>query len=163
MLNKISFLSFSSIKFGKLQEYDLQDQLIFMHSIELHLDVEQCIFHYCPYCLVSMLQKFPAFLLNSARLTLDSFQVVGDELLVSNPKRIKRAIQEVACNALVLKVCTNLSVNFLVKAILMLWIRFPSLTDFFLVYGLFKLHTFTARCSSIYSYIHTSTTSQFST
>ncbi|KAM7522111.1 hypothetical protein LguiA_012013 [Lonicera macranthoides] len=35
---------------------------------------------------------------------LEVCQVVGDELLVSNPKRIKRAIQEVACNALVLKV-----------------------------------------------------------
>ncbi|KAL4571113.1 hypothetical protein LXL04_017864 [Taraxacum kok-saghyz] len=31
-------------------------------------------------------------------------QVVGDELLMSNPKRIERAIQENACNALVLKV-----------------------------------------------------------
>jgi enolase len=31
-------------------------------------------------------------------------QVVGDELLVSNPKRIERAIQNVACNALLLKV-----------------------------------------------------------
>lgn len=83
----------------------------------------------CSYCLVSVLQKFPAFLLNSARLTLDPFQVVGDELLVSNPKRIERAIQEVACNALLLKVPTDLSMNFLVEAILMLWMRFPSLTD----------------------------------
>ncbi|PIN23954.1 Enolase [Handroanthus impetiginosus] len=31
-------------------------------------------------------------------------QVVGDDLLMSNPKRIERAIQEAACNALMLKV-----------------------------------------------------------
>ncbi|KAL2541157.1 Cytosolic enolase 3 [Abeliophyllum distichum] len=31
-------------------------------------------------------------------------QVVGDELLMSNPKRIERAVQEAACNALNLKV-----------------------------------------------------------
>ncbi|KAJ8543624.1 hypothetical protein K7X08_006147 [Anisodus acutangulus] len=31
-------------------------------------------------------------------------QVVGDDLLMSNPKRIKRAIQENACNAILLKV-----------------------------------------------------------
>ncbi|XP_059430766.1 cytosolic enolase 3-like [Corylus avellana] len=31
-------------------------------------------------------------------------QVVGDGLLMSNPKRIQRAIQELACNALLLKV-----------------------------------------------------------
>ncbi|XP_010557227.1 PREDICTED: cytosolic enolase 3 [Tarenaya hassleriana] len=31
-------------------------------------------------------------------------QVVGDDLLMSNPKRIERAIQESACNALLLKV-----------------------------------------------------------
>lgn len=31
-------------------------------------------------------------------------QVVGDDLLMSNPKRIQRAIQESACNALLLKV-----------------------------------------------------------
>ncbi|KAG6417959.1 hypothetical protein SASPL_120156 [Salvia splendens] len=32
------------------------------------------------------------------------FQVVGDDLLMSNPKRIERAVQETACNALLLKV-----------------------------------------------------------
>lgn len=31
-------------------------------------------------------------------------QVVGDDLLMSNPKRIERAVQEAACNALLLKV-----------------------------------------------------------
>ncbi|XP_047943936.1 cytosolic enolase 3 isoform X1 [Salvia hispanica] len=31
-------------------------------------------------------------------------QVVGDDLLMSNPKRIERAVQETACNALLLKV-----------------------------------------------------------
>lgn len=36
-----------------------------------------------------------------------SFQVVGDDLLMSNPKRIERAVQEAACNALLLKVTSN--------------------------------------------------------
>ncbi|CAH9135163.1 unnamed protein product [Cuscuta epithymum] len=31
-------------------------------------------------------------------------QVVGDDLLMSNPKRIERAIQENTCNALLLKI-----------------------------------------------------------
>ena len=31
-------------------------------------------------------------------------QVVGDDLLVTNPKRVKKAIEEKACNALLLKV-----------------------------------------------------------
>ena len=31
-------------------------------------------------------------------------QVVGDDLLMSNPKRIERAISESTCNALLLKV-----------------------------------------------------------
>ncbi|PKI66478.1 hypothetical protein CRG98_013134 [Punica granatum] len=35
--------------------------------------------------------------------SLDICQVVGDDLLVSNPKRVERAIQESTCNALVLK------------------------------------------------------------
>ncbi|KAL5817107.1 hypothetical protein ACOSQ3_025485 [Xanthoceras sorbifolium] len=35
---------------------------------------------------------------------LEICQVVGDELLMSNPKRIERAIQESTCNALLLKV-----------------------------------------------------------
>jgi hypothetical protein len=35
-------------------------------------------------------------------------QVVGDGLLMSNPKRIQRAIQESACNALLLKVFSHL-------------------------------------------------------
>ena len=33
-----------------------------------------------------------------------SLQVVGDDLLVTNPKRIKTAIERKACNALLLKV-----------------------------------------------------------
>lgn len=32
-------------------------------------------------------------------------QIVGDDLLVTNPKRIAEAIQKKACNALLLKVC----------------------------------------------------------
>lgn len=35
-------------------------------------------------------------------------QVVGDDLLMSNPKRIERAILESACNSLLLKVSTGL-------------------------------------------------------
>jgi enolase len=31
-------------------------------------------------------------------------QIVGDDLLVTNPKRIKEAIEKKACNALLLKV-----------------------------------------------------------
>lgn len=31
-------------------------------------------------------------------------QVVGDDLIMSNPKRIKRAIEESTCNALLVKV-----------------------------------------------------------
>jgi enolase len=31
-------------------------------------------------------------------------QIVGDDLLVTNPKRIKKAIEEKSCNALLLKV-----------------------------------------------------------
>lgn len=34
----------------------------------------------------------------------DKIQIVGDDLLVTNPKRIKKAIDEKACNALLLKV-----------------------------------------------------------
>lgn len=34
-------------------------------------------------------------------------QVVGDDLLVTNPKRVQTAIEKKACNALLLKVRTN--------------------------------------------------------
>merc|ERR1719343_302485 len=34
----------------------------------------------------------------------DTVQVVGDDLLVTNPKRVEKAIAEKACNALLLKV-----------------------------------------------------------
>merc|ERR1712232_945248 len=34
----------------------------------------------------------------------DSMQIVGDDLLVTNPKRVKTALQKKACNALLLKV-----------------------------------------------------------
>jgi enolase len=36
-------------------------------------------------------------------------QVVGDDLLVTNPKRIKEAASKKACNALLLKVGTSLT------------------------------------------------------
>lgn len=39
--------------------------------------------------------------LSEVRMVL---QVVGDDLLMSNPKRIERAIRESTCNALLLKV-----------------------------------------------------------
>ena len=45
---------------------------------------------------------------NYAPFTADvgtKIQVVGDDLLVTNPKRIKEAAQKKACNALLLKVC----------------------------------------------------------
>jgi hypothetical protein len=35
-------------------------------------------------------------------------QVVGDDLLMSNPKRIQRAIEESTCNAVLLKVFSHL-------------------------------------------------------
>merc|ERR1711988_1334947 len=34
----------------------------------------------------------------------ESCQIVGDDLLVTNPKRVKKAIDDSACNALLLKV-----------------------------------------------------------
>ncbi|XP_029125917.1 enolase [Cajanus cajan] len=42
-----------------------------------------------------------------AKLTAEvgqQVQIVGDDLLVTNPKRVEKAIQEKACNALLLKV-----------------------------------------------------------
>jgi enolase len=44
---------------------------------------------------------------NFVRLTSDigeKVQIVGDDLLVTNPRRIKDAIEKKACNALLLKV-----------------------------------------------------------
>ena len=42
---------------------------------------------------------------NTAAFTAEGVcQVVGDDLLVTNPKRVKRAIDEKTCNALLLKV-----------------------------------------------------------
>ena len=34
----------------------------------------------------------------------DACQIVGDDLLVTNPTRVQKAIEEKACNALLLKV-----------------------------------------------------------
>lgn len=36
-------------------------------------------------------------------------QIVGDDLTVTNPKRIAEAVEKKACNALLLKVCHKLS------------------------------------------------------
>ncbi len=41
-------------------------------------------------------------------------QIVGDDLLVTNPKRIKTGIEKKACNALLLKVSTGM-INLLTK------------------------------------------------
>ena len=41
-----------------------------------------------------------------AKLTASTqIQIVGDDLLVTNPKRISTAIDKKACNGLLLKVC----------------------------------------------------------
>ena len=34
----------------------------------------------------------------------DQIQIVGDDLLVTNPERVKRAVEEKSCNALLVKV-----------------------------------------------------------
>ena len=44
-------------------------------------------------------------------------QVVGDDLLVTNPKRVKKAIEEKACNALLLKVNQIGSVSESIEAV----------------------------------------------
>jgi len=41
---------------------------------------------------------------NFTKMLGDKVQVVGDDLLVTNPTRVKKAIDEKACNALLLKV-----------------------------------------------------------
>lgn len=46
---------------------------------------------------------FDAYVKMTARMG-DKIQVVGDDLLVTNPTRVKRAIDEKWCNALLLKV-----------------------------------------------------------
>lgn len=54
--------------------------------------------HDAPICSI-----FCSVRLNSLQLSF-LMQVVGDGLLMSNPKRIERAIHESTCNALLLKV-----------------------------------------------------------
>merc|ERR1719156_456391 len=44
-------------------------------------------------------------------------QIVGDDLLVTNPKRVKKAIDEKACNALLLKVNQIGSVSESIEAV----------------------------------------------
>merc|ERR1712187_666870 len=46
-------------------------------------------------------------------------QIVGDDLLVTNPKRVKKAIDEKACNALLLKVNQIGSVSESIEAVAM--------------------------------------------
>lgn len=46
---------------------------------------------------------FELFLQLTAEIGKD-VQIVGDDLLVTNPKRIEKALEEKACNALLLKV-----------------------------------------------------------
>lgn len=57
-----------------------------------------------------------------AKLTADmgnDVQIVGDDLLVTNPKRIQKAIEEKACNALLLKVNQIGSVSESIEAVRM--------------------------------------------
>ena len=46
---------------------------------------------------------FPAYGAMTAKIG-DACQIVGDDLLVTNPTRVQKAIEEKACNALLLKV-----------------------------------------------------------
>lgn len=48
-----------------------------------------------------------------------SLQVVGDDLTVTNPRRIQRAVEEKACNCLLLKVNQIGSVTEAIKAYVM--------------------------------------------
>ncbi len=65
-----------------------------LHLLDIHLPESDCcnirgpaIFHRYTYC-----------------LRVSHKQVVGDDLLVTNPKRVAKAIEEKTCNALLLKV-----------------------------------------------------------
>jgi len=49
----------------------------------------------------------------------ETCQVVGDDLLVTNPKRVKKAIDEGACNALLLKVNQIGSISEAIEAVKM--------------------------------------------
>ncbi len=49
-------------------------------------------------------------------LSVTLFQVVGDDLTVTNPRRIQRAVEEKACNCLLLKVNQIGSVTEAIKA-----------------------------------------------
>ncbi|KAF6158181.1 hypothetical protein GIB67_014975 [Kingdonia uniflora] len=44
------------------------------------------------------------YCMSEVHLKISVLQVVGDDLLIENPKRIKKAIDELTCNALLLKV-----------------------------------------------------------
>jgi len=61
---------------------------------------------------------FPAYGAMTAKLGAGC-QVVGDDLLVTNPKRVQKAIDESACNALLLKVNQIGSVSESIKAVAM--------------------------------------------
>merc|ERR1712031_110654 len=49
----------------------------------------------------------------------DTMQIVGDDLLVTNPKRVQKAIDEKACNALLLKVNQIGSISESIEAVKM--------------------------------------------
>lgn len=55
------------------------------------------------------------------------FQVVGDDLLVTNPKRVKEAIERKACNALLLKVNQIGTVTESIEAVKMAKVRTTAL------------------------------------
>jgi len=59
---------------------------------------------------------FPAYAAMTAKLGAKC-QVVGDDLLVTNPKRVQKAIDEKACNALLLKVNQIGSVSESIEAV----------------------------------------------
>ncbi|GJN30992.1 hypothetical protein PR202_gb19344 [Eleusine coracana subsp. coracana] len=72
-------------------------------------------YHNLKYPLVSIEQPFDKddWELSKKLTTLELCQVVGDDLLMSDPERIKRAVNEYTCNALVLKASIGSSICFL--------------------------------------------------
>jgi hypothetical protein len=84
-----------------------------LHLLDIHLPESDCcnirgpaIFHRYTNCLrVSHNSRGPAiFHRYTYCLRVSHKQVVGDDLLVTNPKRVAKAIEEKTCNALLLKV-----------------------------------------------------------
>jgi enolase len=56
----------------------------------------------------------------------EKVQIVGDDLLVTNPRRIKDAIEKKACNALLLKVNQIGSIKESIEACKMAQVRIPN-------------------------------------